>query len=1650
MRIKKLPGALVIAALVTLAISLGVATPNVYGGGDDSLPTLPEKPELKYPNLGSNLDQLAASALKGKTSAREAAEDAPARREASIAVTIHLSRNVDDVVKFLEDNGGSPRNVGEDYIETYVPLSLLGQVSEQPGVIRVREIAPAEPAQIAQQVAGHGPPVHGSSAWNQAGFSGQGIKVGVIDLRFGFNGFSGLMGTELRSTVQARCYTAVGRFTSNLADCENAAIGSSHGTLVAEAVVDIAPEVSLYIATPWSPGDLQTATDWMVSQGVSVIVHSAAYEYDGPGDGTSPFSDSPLRAVDRAVAGGSVWVNSAGNEGQKTWFGPPVNSDGDTWIDFNRSDEDIDIQLEAGEEIRVQLRWEDRWGGATSDFDLFIYDYATQVIVASSFDPQRGVAGHVPYESVTYLASRDGWYFISVAHHSGSTPGWIQVTVWGVDSINPHTESSSIANPAESRNAGMLAVGAAHWNSVGSIEPYSSRGPTPDGRVKPDIIGADCGATALRPLNEYRDGFCGTSQAAPHVAGMAALVRQQFPTYTPMQVTNYLKEHAEQKESPDPNNTWGHGFAKLPTVDRTALMALYKATGGTKWTNNTNWLTSRALSTWYGVITDSQGRITELNLTRNQLRGELPPEMASLTNLEVLALGGNQLPGTVPAWLGSLANLQELYLWGNELTGEIPTELGNLTNLTILGLSENQLTGPIPSELGGLTSMQRLSLSENQLTGAIPSELGGLTSLEWLYLSYNQLTGPIPAELGSLAKLKELHLGNNELTGAIPVELGSLAKLERLYLTRNQLPGTIPTQLGNLTSLTVLALGGNQLTGPIPTSLGGLTNLEGVYLWGNELTGTIPAELGSLTNLEVLALDDNQLTGAIPSELGGLTSLEWLYLSYNQLTGPIPAELGSLAKLKELHLGNNELTGAIPVELGSLAKLERLYLTRNQLPGTIPTQLGNLTSLTVLALGGNQLTGPIPTSLGGLTNLEGVYLWGNELTGTIPAELGSLTNLEVLALDDNQLTGAIPSELGSLTNLQELHLTRNQLSGAIPPELGSLPKLTLLRLENNQLSGVVPQTLAGLTMLDRFSFYNNPGLCAPVDDAFQTWLRGISIVYGSSCAQADSPEDRAVLVQVHSATDGANWTNTAKWLSGDLTREWYGVTNDANGRVNGLFLRDNQLSGEIPAGLGSLANLTGLSLSVNRLTGTIPADLGSLSNLTGLYLHENQLTGPIPAELGRLTGLQELSLRDNQLSGAIPPELSRLTKLERLSLSQNMLTGCVPEAWQDIAESDVLELGLPFCAVSLNTAPVFSDSESNPITEAGRSVVENTAAGENVGTPVAATDNNGDTPTYALGGTDAASFDIDPLTGQLMTKEALDYETKSSYEVMVTATDPEGASDMITVTITVTNEEEMGEVTLWASATEALTMAPQVGETITGAVMDPDGGVMVESWQWSRTMDAADMDSWMPITGATDAAYMVMEGDNGYYLRATAMYDDGEGMGKMASEETMMVMMMTMNAAPMFESKTDTREVPENTAAGEDIGSPVTAMDADNDTLTYSLSGTDMASFDIGSATGQLMTLAALDFETKPTYSVTVTASDSGGLSDSIDVTVTVTDVDEDVVPADPLVDKYDANENGEIERAEVFAAINDYLDEGADAPTRADVFKLIELYLGD
>ena len=560
--------------------------------------------------------------------------------------------------------------------------------------------------------------------------------------------------------------------------------------------------------------------------------------------------------------------------------------------------------------------------------------------------------------------------------------------------------------------------------------------------------------------------------------------------------------------------------------DRAALVALYNATDGPNWSNNTHWGSNQQLSAWFGVTTDSGGRVTRVSLSENQLTETIPSELGNLTSLTELGLDGNQLTGPIPSELGNLTNLTYLGLDSNQLTGPIPSTLGDLTNLTYLGLSGNQLTGPIPSELGNLTSLALLYLLGNQLTGPIPSELGNLTSLTVLSLERNQLTGPIPSELGDLTSLARLYLYENQLTGPIPSELGNLTNLTHLHLEDNQLSGEIPAALGSLTSLTSLYLHDNQLSDEIPAELGNLTNLERLFLHENQLSGSIPAALGSLTRLQWLYLHDNQLSGEIPAELGNLTNLERLFLNENQLSGSIPAALGSLTNLERLFLNENQLSGSIPAALGSLTRLQWLYLHDNQLSGEIPPELGNLTNLVRLYLNGNQLTGPIPSELGQWPTLTDLRLWRNPSIGSIPAALIPAVNRGALASFYSNADGArwtdntnwvligrsISTWFGVTTNangeVTELNLDNNGLSGPVAPNgwLG-LVKLERLSISGNRgLKGQLQNDLrdSNLNYLD----VSGTNLCAPSDSAFQAWLASITYK-GATCRPSPAARPRA-------------------------------------------------------------------------------------------------------------------------------------------------------------------------------------------------------------------------------------------------------------------------------------------------------------------------------------------------------------------------------------------------------------------------------------------------------------------------------------------------------------------------------------------------------------
>ena len=714
------------------------------------------------------------------------------------------------------------------------------------------------------------------------------------------------------------------------------------------------------------------------------------------------------------------------------------------------------------------------------------------------------------------------------------------------------------------------------------------------------------------------------------------------------------------------NNSSQRSLSFCDEGDRAALVALYQATNGDNWTNNTNWLSAKPIGEWHGVTTDANGRVTTLALINNQLSGSIPAALGNLSNLTTLRLSQNQLSGAIPAELGNLANLEVLWLHSNQLSGMIPSALGNLANLTTLVLRGNQLSGRIPAELANLSNLTTLFLSGNQLSGCVPDGLQGVLR-DFLQLDLPFCGAAVSASPDSLALVALYNAtdgdnwtNNTNWLSAKPIgewhgiTTNANGRVTQLNLSQNQLSGVIPSELANLANLTILRLFSNQLSGAIPPQLGSLSNLKWLLLRQNELSGAIPASLGNLANLTILDLSDNQLSGAIP------------------------AELGNLANLTQLGLADNQLSGAIPAELANLSNLITLLLSENELSGAIPPQLGNLSNLTQLDLADNQLSGAIPAELANLSNLITLLLSENELSGAIPPQLGNLANLQYLRLYSNQLSGAIPAELGSLANLQELHLSENELSGAIPPQLGNLANLKWLLLRQNELSGAIPAELANLANL-QYLWLGGTQLCVPTDAAFQAWLSGIGsksgvVNCGLGDAAVSASPDSLVLVALYNATDGDNWTNNANWLSDKPIGEWHGVITNANGRVTTLDLSQNQLSGTIPAELGNLANLTTLGLTDNQLSGTIPAELGNLANLTDLFLNSNQLSGPIPPELGTLSNLTWLALSQNQLSGSILSALGTLSNLTRLDLRENELNGVIPSELGNLANLTMLGL----------------------------------------------------------------------------------------------------------------------------------------------------------------------------------------------------------------------------------------------------------------------------------------------------------------------------------------------------------------------------------------
>ena len=687
--------------------------------------------------------------------------------------------------------------------------------------------------------------------------------------------------------------------------------------------------------------------------------------------------------------------------------------------------------------------------------------------------------------------------------------------------------------------------------------------------------------------------------------------------------------------------------------EKMALIALYDATNGATWTNSSGWLSDAPLGEWFGITTDVDGRVTEIDLNGNSLEGTMPPELGDLAWLESLDLGDNALSGPIPLELSRL-DLKALVLDDTQLcvpeTDEIISWLGGIPDTRLTGYC-GEKDREVLIALYNATNGPDWNFNDGWLTDAPLNEWFGITT----------------DRNGRVAEYKSSYgIACNGITGSIPPELGNLDKLVSLDLGCNRLIGQIPPELGNLTNLRYLNLGGNDLSGSIPPELGKLTNLEDLLISSTEnLGGHIPPELGGLTKLKILVLPNNNLDGPIPSELGNLTNLEELRLGENRLSGQIPPEFGELTNLETMSLARNQLTDSIPPELGKLSKLKWLHIYENRLSGTLPPELDNLTSLITMDIENNELTGGIPEAFKNMHQLKHIVLSGNRLTGAIPDFLSELSELSVLMLASNDLTGEIPSWLGDLDLMARLHLDNTRLSGSLPVELANLTELWELRLNNTDLSGPIPAGFRQFTKIREF-WFDNTKLCMPSDLDFHLWLQNID---NKRVTELCENPDREALISLYNETNGPGWMRQENWLSDLPLSEWYGVETDANGRATALNLVDNDLFGALRPTISLMTKLTHLSISGNNLRGRLPVQLEFLENLVELDLSDNNLVGNIPAELGKLMQLERLDMSGNGLlNGPVPEEFTQLENLSFLHLVGTQL--CVPledrfRAWLD-------------------------------------------------------------------------------------------------------------------------------------------------------------------------------------------------------------------------------------------------------------------------------------------------------------------------------------------------------------------------------------------------
>ena len=492
--------------------------------------------------LSSELHRLAVAAERGERIAARGSQWVDESQQMVTAVIVLAPESrPSDVESAVRAAGGTIEASSGELVKVKLPASALREISSHPSVLRMR--TPFKPN---QKLTSQGvDTIHAPDYRNRKGVDGTGVWVGILDT--GFQGAEDLLGSELSADTAATPFVL-----QRLSQFDNV-----HGTACAEIIHDVAPGAKLVLAGFEDDVTWAAAVDELVNLGVDIISHSVGFDNLYSPDGNHFFAQK----VDEAMSRGVLFVTAGGNEAEKYFQGPWRDGNGNGYLDVPGG-EVLPVLVDGG--ATVVLRWDDAFGGSSHDYDLLVVkegflsnpDLSTTNpdIVAISADLQSG--SQDPVERVDFEHS--GLVFILVLHDSNSplSPGQ-RFWVWSSAGIDPSqgTGIGTLTLPADAR--GGVAVAAVGFDTR-TLEGFSSRGPTADGRVKPDVAGPDRVATV-----SYGDPFSGTSAATPHVSGAAALILAANPGMSSSDLRRALEEAVDLLGYPGRNNDIGAGLIDL-------------------------------------------------------------------------------------------------------------------------------------------------------------------------------------------------------------------------------------------------------------------------------------------------------------------------------------------------------------------------------------------------------------------------------------------------------------------------------------------------------------------------------------------------------------------------------------------------------------------------------------------------------------------------------------------------------------------------------------------------------------------------------------------------------------------------------------------------------------------------------------------------------------------------------------------------------------------------------------------------------------------------------------------------------------------------------------------------------------------------------